>query len=283
MDITIDSDYNDNCSFMELKKILKKYVDDPKYLYKYLYPCYIIVIKKIKTTQTDEYKKVFDPKHAEYHLDSFKTIEIRNCKFPYQEMVCGYKKIIKGKKHIGEFYSLDTLYYKTLETAYFNNVYSVGSFSTWFCNGCIETKGISWRNNGSQEILIGKFEGWYNNGNLVKKCYYENGVLHGPYEEWWPNGNPYVFCFYKNGFLEDEYRIWRENGQIKCKYQMKDGMIKGKYEKWFSNQIKKIECNYVNDVLHGEYCEWDRFGDIITKCNFANGFRCIELEFFKIS
>lgn len=102
-----------------------------------------------------------------------------------------------------------------------------------------------------------------------------NGKYHGKYVEWNDNGNIVKYCFYKNGILHGEYREIIYNGderyKIICNYL--NGKLHGTCNEWVNEQLIRKQ-TFHNGILHGEYINFKLCSEgyykpccIYTYCN----------------
>ena len=87
----------------------------------------------------------------------------------------------------------------------------------------------------SEEIKNGTYEEYYDNGQLLAKCTYKDGVEDGPYEEYYENGQLWEKCTYKDGKLDGPYETYHQNGQLWEKGTYKDGWKDGLHEYYYSD------------------------------------------------
>ena len=65
-----------------------------------------------------------------------------------------------------------------------------------------------------QNQIHGEYKRWYENGQLLRHCFYDHGLYHGEYRSWYENGQTWEHCFYDHGLRHGEYKRWYENGQL---------------------------------------------------------------------
>lgn len=169
----------------------------------------------------------------------------------------------------------------------------IGEYIMWHDNGNIavyvyeqekylngEKNMYSWYRDGKPKeyILCNKFQmKWNNNGELIKKLTYVNGILYDIWHmfydngkivkhtkinndkweeqtyEWHKNGKPYIFYTCVNDQLHGEYVVWDNDGQIikKCTYV--NGILNGDYIEWYDNGTKFIYSVYNNGILYSRF------------------------------
>jgi len=82
----------------------------------------------------------------------------------------------------------------------------------------IEKGSYSW-----DEIKDGPFEGYFEDGQLYRRCFYKNGLLEGSFEEYHPNGQLYRRCDYKNGLREGIFEEYYIFGKLNIKRNYVNG------------------------------------------------------------
>jgi antitoxin component YwqK of YwqJK toxin-antitoxin module len=89
------------------------------------------------------------------------------------------------------------------------------------------------------------------NGNIYKKCYYENGLLNGECIYYYENNNIKKKCYYKNDKIEGEFIEYYESGNIKRKMNYKNDLLNGECIYYYDINNYNIEkvCYYFNGGL----------------------------------
>jgi len=75
---------------------------------------------------------------------------------------------------------------------------------------------------------------------------YKNGKLHGLYEYYYENGQLLEKCYYVNEKQEGLYEKWYNNGELKIKYNCKNGILNGLYQSWNFNGTSEFSGIYKN-------------------------------------
>ena len=163
--------------------IYAKYMDDPKYVFKSTGDA-LIVLKKLKSTRTNETRKVADPKCSIYKADTLYVVSIRNLYDPLKTMKSVsshydssfiYETRKTMKIHNFDDYNLNELcapgihYFKTLEPAFYYYI--------------------------DRKKINGVWKFYHENGRLWMKNNYSDG---------YKNGLCYTYNSY--GKLEARYR-----------------------------------------------------------------------------
>ncbi len=110
-----------------------------------------------------------------------------------------------------------------------------------------------WKN----DLLNGKWEEWFANGQKEKEKNYFNGNLNGEQYEWYENGQLKIEEKFANGAQIGERIKYLENGKIKRKKFFKNGKVEGiVYELWdFKGKVVDggiySETEYVEDIPNG--------------------------------
>jgi hypothetical protein len=76
--------------------------------------------------------------------------------------------------------------------------------------------------------------------------------LHGKHQTWWNSGEKLKECIYDNDKLNGKYKTWHRNGINELDFTFKNDNRDGEYRHWHNNG-KKIKWMY---YING-YCRWD--------------------------
>lgn len=133
-----------------------------------------------------------------------------------------------------KFQTLNKRWYSMLDQQFFRTEDQVRrtSMIRWYRNGLrlfISDNLKSCFNVGFQhgpEYLL------YDNGTILEKCLYINGVKDGPSKTFWYNGNIETECNYKNGSLDGIYKVYNENGKLNYEGLYTDGKLENKYNEF---------------------------------------------------
>jgi antitoxin component YwqK of YwqJK toxin-antitoxin module len=117
----------------------------------------------------------------------------------------------------------------------------------------------------------GEYKNWYDNGQLLKHCFYKNGKLDGEYKIWYDNEQLSRHCFYKNGKIDGEFKEWHSNGKLSTYYFYKNGELDGELKEWYDNGQLCILCFYKNGKYDGELKEWYPNGQLYIHCFYNDG------------
>jgi antitoxin component YwqK of YwqJK toxin-antitoxin module len=106
---------------------------------------------------------------------------------------------------------------------------------------------------------------YFKNTKLRIKEYWKYDIRDSIYEEYNESGDLVKKCFYKNGILDGAYFGLDKGDLVKCFY--KNGVLHGEYKKFDRNGKLVTSIGYKNGVYHGYYMDDDYVG------NFNNGKR----------
>jgi antitoxin component YwqK of YwqJK toxin-antitoxin module len=103
---------------------------------------------------------------------------------------------------------------------------------------------------------------WFNqNGVLVSRELFKNGVKHGVQRKWYPNGQLESEKPYKNGSMEGVFRVWDERGQLIAQYALHQGTgVVSVYNS--SGQLAKNR-HYDHNAEDGPQMERSEQGEIV--------------------
>lgn len=222
-----------------IKDICNEHIADPQCVYKLCCDRYIVVMKKLAETITNELRiGVVDADHAKFRASVLEVVLIVNVNDtrdrPHQ-ILNRFKKYVlmyivgeNVKPHVFND-NLDEVctggihYFKTIETAFMYDrgvpIGFTGLWMAWYESG---QKGIEWRYvNGVKIYRIG----WYDNGHKLDESEYINGKISGICTEWYKNGQIKSRGEYVNGELSGHWTKWCEDGQISEEGDSIDGVI----------------------------------------------------------
>jgi antitoxin component YwqK of YwqJK toxin-antitoxin module len=103
----------------------------------------------------------------------------------------------------------------------------------------------------------GEYKKWSDDGKLIEKCNYVNGLLDGIYESY--AGNKYFKCVYVSGLANGLCEEYYNNGKKMIRYYNVNGFKHGLYERW-SNDILIVICTYDMGFVRGLYEEYNLYG-----------------------
>jgi antitoxin component YwqK of YwqJK toxin-antitoxin module len=310
---------NHYCSMIGLiQKINRRYLVEDKYVYKKCSDTlrkdksrkWLVILKKIRTTKTNEERKTIDPKTAKFRASELRVVRIINLNDPTKTiryLVNDYegKKI---KYRVGEIVRPDTFdedincvcsngihYFKSIEPAIFyggvpTNYTGIGM--NWYEDGqkreeqeYLDGKPTGrwqiWHTNGQKweegEYLDGKPTGrwqiWHSNGQKWEEREYLDGIPTGRWYKWYPNGRKYYEGCYLEGKKIGQWNEWHVDGQkwMDCHYLK--GKLTGTQCVWYPNGHKSYECSYLNGERSGRCQEWNIDGQKSYEGCYLEGVR----------
>jgi len=280
-----------------LKIMMNKYsayIQNDQYVYKRCSDDFIVILKKIDRTITNETRNsVFDSRYAKFRGDCFYVERIFDSQNPNNETSVAYgvndfeyivKKIVAVSDFnpmINEICTTGIHYFKDIRGAYFYNLpnslllknmmpvnYS-GVWKLFDPNGrlyykCNFVKGMKYGKEIKYFIRnLVELKCEYINDTLIYKCNYKNGKKHGVEIKWYVDQektNMSVTAFCHNALIGLKY---------KCDYV--EGIKHGKEEHYYKNGILKHCCEYVNGNKNGAETEWYDNGQMKCKDCFNKG------------
>ncbi len=80
-------------------------------------------------------------------------------------------------------------------------------------------------------IPVGKYQEWYDNGNIKLVGYYnENGNEEGLFQKWYKNGVLHIVGYYKNGVRDSIWTFNRSDKSLEKKGHYNNGLKNGVWE-----------------------------------------------------
>ena len=93
----------------------------------------------------------------------------------------------------------------------------------------------------------GKWQVWYQTGEIQYECNYVNGLLNGPNIAFYKNGVKKHFGYYKDGVRSGHWTENYENGHTKTDAEFHNGTLDGTY--WLFDE----KTGYISTL--GEFCD----------------------------
>lgn len=164
--------------FGVIKRLYGSYFNDESYVYK---SCqnYIVVLKKLPQTKTNESRQVDNNKNASYRGNKFQVVLIFN-KFNPDE---------KTNEITNDIYPFETIKYivgQTVQSKYFDvhlqNTCSSGIhyYKNWKC---------AYYCNVSKYLKTTKVKNWFEDGFIEYKYFLIDGKLNGFFQQWFEDGS----------------------------------------------------------------------------------------------
>ena len=98
-----------------------------------------------------------------------------------------------------------------------------------------------------------------------ERAHYLHNLLHGRREMWYQNGNLKSDIWYKYGTIHGEYRTYREDGTIKFEQYHHHGKAHGQQKVWYKSGKLSMITNYSYGLRDGPQVRWHKNGQI---CSF---------------
>jgi antitoxin component YwqK of YwqJK toxin-antitoxin module len=117
----------------------------------------------------------------------------------------------------------------------------------------------------------GKFESFYENGKILEKSEYKNGLLEGKRYFYYENGEIEEIQMFEEGKLKGEQLGYHENGVLKFKCFNEGNKLEGKYLSYYDNGKKLLYLNFINDLENGPFEEYYTNEVIKWKGTYRNG------------
>jgi antitoxin component YwqK of YwqJK toxin-antitoxin module len=240
----------------------QKYSSSEEYVFKSCFKEWIVVLKKLPNTKTNESRfYVVSSQYAKFRADKLLVVDIVH-KFTdqtineiensvYRERTIKYTKgeiatVLDFDENLNQVCSTGIHYFKNAEAAFYYELDGVEN---------------------------GPYKKWYENGQLNLECAYKNGKKNGLYKLLRSDDQPEVKCAYKNGELDGEYKKWNENGQLKLECTYNDGKLDGLYKVWYENGQLKTEYTCKDGYRDGLYKEWHWTGKLLEEYTHKDGIK----------
>lgn len=246
--------------------LCEEYISDSNYVYKLCDGKYIVVMKKLPETVTNENRlSVFDPTRAKFRasvLDVVFIVNIYDTNDRPQQVLNKFRQYelmyTVGENIVPHEFNEDIdvvctggiHYFKTIDTAY---TFSGGQFNN--------------------DKFTGHRPSWYDNGQKCQEGMCVNGKRSGIWTTWHENGQKAFEGEYVNGEHTGRWTVWHENGYTESEGEYVDGERSRHWTEWHTNGQKKSEGEYVNGEQSGRWTEWNTNGQKAFEGEYVDGER----------
>jgi hypothetical protein len=256
---------NFNSTLDKIKIQYKQYIDDPDCVYKQCRDRWIVIMKLLPDTRTNETRNnVRDAQYAKFRANKLKVLVIFSIKNPSKRM----RAIINE-------YAMTQIKYKVNKIvrpdAFDNNLNVVCGNGVHYFKSIDAAFYWDW---GARRFTSGQWCQWYENGQIVYKGDYQNRKKIGHWCKWYENGQIAREGDYQNGKEIGHWRSWHSNGQIVYEgdYQ-NDGKRTGHWRHWYSSGQMSEEGDYQDGERTGHWCYWCSSGQMSEEGDYQNGKR----------
>jgi len=158
------------------------------------------------------------------------------------------------------------------ESRYRRSKYYEGKYETYFQNGQVKLKAFY-----KNKKLAGKYISFYENGKKSRESNYKNGLLTGQSKSWFTNGRLKSVVGHKTTKIDGELRsvkdgveiTYGQNGIPTSKGFYKNGKKNGLWQTWHTNKQLKYEVSYCAGAPCKQMKQWDINGNLINEKKYA--------------
>ncbi len=132
------------------------------------------------------------------------------------------------------------------------------------------------------KVKNGPYEAFYEDGTLMEKATYKQGVLEGERNLYYPNGAVNVVEHYKEGVFEGSYAEFFNHGGKKSEGQYVNNEMTGLWKFYFNepkNQLRE-EIHFEKNLENGPYVLYSKKGFRLESGNYKNGFEEGKIQIF---
>ena len=126
-------------------------------------------------------------------------------------------------------------------------------------------------NTNKQGDKEGKFQQFYDSGQLLEVSNYSDGLLEGKRIFYYENGQIEEIQNYIKGQLNGEQLGYHQNGKLKFKCYNESNKFVGEYFSYYDNGQKRLYLNFVDDLENGPFEEYYSTGVLKWKGTYRNG------------
>lgn len=118
--------------------------------------------------------------------------------------------------------------------------------------------------------LHGPSSGYFTDGTLASRCFYENGVKQGKSLFYYPSAALYSLLSYKNGILVGRQEYFYEEGNLKTLLHYLAGKLHGEATFYFTNGVLKRTLTYDHGQREGKEIIWNLGGIKEVEINYVH-------------
>lgn len=230
------------CTSEEMMDVCKEFIGDSQYVYKICNREYIIVLKKLPETITNELRtKVINADHAKFRasvLEVVLIVSIKDTNDRPQQVLNTFVYYLTDEKY-------DTLY--TVGETVVPHVFDTNINSV--CTGGIhyfKTLETAFTYERSFPVnFTGYWTNWYENGQIFTENNYINGEESGHYVKYYKHGHKRAEGSHVAGRRHGKWIEWHRNDKIQFEGEYINGYVSGKWIKWDRNGQIEFEAEYI--------------------------------------
>lgn len=128
----------------------------------------------------------------------------------------------------------------------------------------------------------GMYEEFDEDGDLLKRAYYYDGLLEGPYYVYHQDGESVMIeCTYIAGKKEGEFYEFDEDANLISRRHYRNGVCDGLCQEYYDGTGERLfqEYRMLEGVRDGLFKEWAEDGRLVYQCIYDDGVKISE-EFF---
>ncbi len=111
----------------------------------------------------------------------------------------------------------------------------------------------------------------YDNGDLLRKGSYKNGLKNGVFEEFYPNGAVKTSVTYRNGVQHGPARMYTKDNHLTNYTEYADGVREGVAYSYYNNETPHIFAYRKNDKLDGTAKVFNTRGELVELITYQDG------------
>jgi antitoxin component YwqK of YwqJK toxin-antitoxin module len=274
------------CSTLdEIKILYKRYIDDPVNVYKKCRDQWIVIMKPLPGTRTNESRdNVRDPGYAKFRANKLKVLVIFSIFDPSKRMraiINTYDDTVKLKYKVNKIVRPDNFdnnlnricaggvhYFKSIDAAFYwgSRYFKSGHWCQWYSDGQIGREGDY--QDGKQ---TGHWCSWYSDGQIESEGDYQDGKRTGHWRAWHANGQIKREGDYQDDKQTSHWCLWYSDGRMHVEGYFQNGKRTGHCCSWYSNGQMITEGDYQDDKQTGHWCSWYPCGQMNETGDYQDG------------
>jgi antitoxin component YwqK of YwqJK toxin-antitoxin module len=132
-------------------------------------------------------------------------------------------------------------------------------------SGGPEFRGTQVRDANGAWIRDGAWTAWHENGQVLERGAYREGVEDGPWQWWYEDGRPMAEGSWIEGARNGPWTFWREDGHVMMQGHYTSGVGDGVWTLYDESGYKQAQGPFEQGVASGYWTVWNADGSLNTE------------------
>lgn len=248
-----------------------KYINDPNCVYKLCHQKWLIIMKKLPESITNENINENINSDSNENYIKYTTDKL------YVLVICNVENIDTNLNKLIENYAYGNICYTVNEIIIFNNLCS----NAFLPKNNILSNSIQYYKNIETAFYdrlcpnnyTGIWTSRYTNGQKISEGMYVNGMKQNYWIRWYSDGSKFAEGYYVDNKFSDRWIYWYDKTtsmmnyginkeQKKIKGYYNNGMLTDHWTKWHSNGQIELDGEYIDGTAIGRWSFYQENGDV---------------------